>query len=190
MNYDNHWTDLSLRFSGDGDYSYFEFTESFIDEYDKDVCLYKLDYNSSISSEISTFKSAFFNTTSVCDATGATNNITSQAWADLSDSFSALSEDAKGYIASITYTHGTETPGSEGDMADRYDYIISKYNSLGDFMNRKDTTSYQNNYNPQSANKLVFFNDTNNYVVVIIVMVSIVSISSVGVFLLLKKRHK
>ena len=99
--------------------------------------------------EIEEFAPLIGGATSDCDPTGVSDNINSSKWASLATSFDALSAAAQGYLASVTYTHNAEQPNSIEDFIDRYDYIVSKYPSHNDFMQRGSLiNSLQNTQSP------------------------------------------
>ena len=157
------------------------------------VYLYKRDMDNELRSYVDAFKTLFFNTTSVCDATGATNNITLEAWANLATNFNSVpidvKEDFQGYFANLTYTHSSESHGYDEDVVDRYDYIISKYTYLDDFMGRKIADTYQNNYNPRNAITMVSNDANQNGTIVVLISVSILFVASLSVCLFLKKKN-
>ena len=82
---------------------------------------------------LNTFVNDFLTATDVCDPDGQVNRITKSAWDALRDEFNALSLEAQGILANITYTHGEEQSRSIEDMVDRYDYITAKYLYSGDY---------------------------------------------------------
>ena len=148
--------------------------------------LYKQELTDEEYTSINTFVSGFHNATKVCVADGRSLNLTTEVWTQQATAFDALSSGAQSVIAGATYTHNSEAYGSLEDIADRYDYIISKYSQFNDFMSRKDTTSYENNY-AQSAN-MFLVNIKQNSTAIIILAVSIVTLSSLGLVLIIKRR--
>ena len=161
------------------------------------VYLYRRDMDNDLRSYIDAFKTLFFNTTSVCDASGVQNKITIEAWANLATNFNSTApdvrEDLQGYFANLTYTHRSESLGYDEDVVDRYDYIISKYN-LDDFMGRKIAGTYQNNFNPNAnANGVAYINtiignDSNSGIIVIAIAAILVT-SVIGFCFFTKKRQ-
>ena len=157
-------------------------------EYYKPAYLYKLDTQSDTQNEVNSFVSGFnSNIKSQCDATGLTNNITSAMWTAQKNAFLALSVDAQGILANVTYNHGSEIDGSMKDIIDLYDYIVSKY-GYEDFMNRGDAGTMEDN----SSNSInpVIPNILQNNAVIIIVVTSIAAVSSLAITYLLKKRKR
>ena len=174
------------------DEPYFSFTEAgrynpSDNEYYRPAYLYKLDTTSSINNEVNNYVSGFnTNIKAACDNSGQTNNITSQMWTAQKNAFLALSVDAQGILANVTYNHGAEQSGSMKDIIDLYDYIVSKY-GYEDFMNRIDANTIQNNAQPANS---VLFRDNNTNVMIIITMVTIVSSSTLFAVLLFIKKRK
>ena len=177
-------------------FSVYESILSVEEDYNKPYSIYKYDETDEISAEIESFCEAFDDvTTDYCDYNASTSDITSLAanWSSLASAFSALSVDAQGYFASLTYTHDGETDDSPADIVDRYDYILSKYqtsNSLEDFMFRQSNTSYQNN--STSSNRITVIDSLNetNISMWIIVTISLVLITSLPVLLIIKKKRQ
>ena len=81
---------------------------------------------------MNTFFTNFLNATDVCDPTGQVNSITKPLWTALEEEFTALSAEAQGLLAKVTYTHGEEQARSVEDAMDRYDYIIAKVRTFAD----------------------------------------------------------
>ncbi len=52
--------------------------------------------------------------------------IYSQENISLSNAFASLGADAQGYFANLTYTLGATSSGTDEDLVDRYDYIVTK----------------------------------------------------------------
>ena len=108
-------------------------------------------------------------------------------WTDFASAFNDLHVDGQGYLANMTYTHNAETLGSVKDIIDRYDYIISKYPSLNDFMNRVDAGTYQQTFNNLSAiHPSTILKDNSSLIFVF----SIISISLVITLVLVIKKRK
>ena len=70
--------------------------------------------------------------TSVCDATGAVNNITSAIWEELSDDYAALESTAK--AAFLSYTADQNSVYAISRALARYSFIAHKYNTLNNFL--------------------------------------------------------
>ena len=150
------------------------------------MVLYKKELCNEETDEIETFRASFFTHTSACrdDESTVLENL---GWNTLSNEFNNLSWDSQGYIACLTYIHNTEESESLNDMVDRYDYIVKKY-SMNNFMHRNGDlindlqggTSLTNNIKSIS----------NNYIAIIIISISMISLSVVGaIFLFKKKKH-
>ena len=146
------------------------------------------------TSEASAFVSSFNTlTTANCDPNGATSpTISSSDWAAQASLFNSLSADAQGYLANLTYMHNQEAKGSDEDIIDRYDYIISKYgvNTYSDFILRGQAGTLQTNYVAPPSERL-FENsaqDTTN--IIIIVVISAITIASIAVLISVKKRKQ
>jgi hypothetical protein len=73
-----------------------------------------------------TFATNFLSATSVCDATGATNNITDAIWTAQSDAYALLSDAVKTLLKAATPNAGGTV--LEQFMA-RYTYIVGKYSN-------------------------------------------------------------
>ncbi len=65
--------------------------------------------------------------------------------------------------------------------------MISKYVQFTDFMSRKNTSAYHNNY--QASSTLPVF-ASNNSVMLVVAIVSCLSISLFGLGFFLKKKHR
>ena len=174
------------------DEPYFSFVEAgrydpSDNEYYRPAYLYKLDTTSEISSEVNNFVSGFkTNIKDACDNSGQTNNITSNMWNAQKTAFLALSVDAQGILANVTYNHGSETPGSMKDIIDLYDYIVSKY-GYEDFMNRGAANTIQNNAHPAN---IVPIKVNNTNAMIITTAVTIISSSILFAVLLFIKKRK
>ena len=89
------------------------------------------------------FAETFLNTTSVCDPSGVTNNITSEMWQELEDAYNALSVEERARLSNAQNNeHGTKL---EKAVA-RYEYIVHKY-GYKDFMDRNVEVLSINNLN-------------------------------------------
>lgn len=155
-----------------------------------DVSLFKLATTSAVTQELDSYRQEFALQTAVCDSTGVDKNITADIWNGLSDSFNALSYDAQGYLANLTYEHGKETKDSLKDIVDRYDYIISKYPEFEDFMSRKVANTYEDHY-PSNGNSVEMTSSNKvNGIVVGVIALSASSLIALAVFLNLKKKKE
>ncbi len=170
---------------------YFSFTEAgrynpADNEYYRPAYLYKLDTTSDTNTEVNNFVSGFkTNIKDNCDENS--NNITPAMWTAQKNAFLALSVDAQGILANVTYNHGSETDGSMKDIIDLYDYIVSKY-GYEDFMNRGDAGTLENN-SSNNINPVIPAVFQNN-AVIIVVITSIAAVSSLAIAYLLKKRRR
>ena len=150
---------------------------------------YKLaESTTSISEEISSFIQFFLNKTSVCsnpDEDSEFDKISNELWSDIEVEFEKLSPDAQGTFASTTYNHNAEELETKENVADRYDYILSKYNKK-DFMLRKLADTYINYY---SANRQIFiFNNIDGSTNMFIIVLALVSITTLAFLILIKRR--
>lgn len=155
-----------------------------------DVSLFKLATTSAVMQELDSYRQEFASQTAVCDSTGVDKNITADIWNGLSDSFNALSYDAQGYLANLTYEHGEETKDSLKDIVDRYDYIISKYPEFEDFMSRKVANTYEDHY-PSNGNSVEMTSSNKaTGIVVGVIALSASSLIALVVFLNIKKKKE
>lgn len=152
------------------------------------MTLYKIETTSAMMDEMDTFKTSFFNKTATCDASGETNNLSLTDWNALSEEFNGLSLDSQGFIGCLEYYHNNEVANSFNDMADRYDFIVNKYQDAGftDFMHRDYAGTMQNASNTINVNII----NQNSSVVLVIAIISILSISSLMVAFILKRKHR
>ena len=89
------------------------------------------------------------------------------------------------YFANLTYTHGAPASGTDEDLVDRYDYIVSKY-SREDFIERGAANTLQNNAE-QNYHSILETNENN--MVTITLVIAIISHSTLLTALLLKKEN-
>ena len=155
-----------------------------------EVSLFKLATTSAVMQELDNYRQEFALQTEVCDSTGEEKNITSTIWNGLSDSFNALSYDAQGYLANLTYEHGKETKDSLKDIVDRYDYIISKYPEFEDFMSRKAAKTHEDHYPSNGNNVEMISSNKVNGIVVGVIALSASSLIALAVFLNSKKKKE
>lgn len=159
----------------------------------KNVTLYKLVTTDSINNEVNNYASTFSTKiNAICDINGVNTNVDrlNTAWGELASSFKGLSVDAQGIIASVSYTRNGEKSGSKEYVADKYDYIFSKYSDKltdGDFMTRQGLSVYQPSVVRTSFFELNMNSDSS---ISVIVLIAIISISSIGGYLVIKRRKE
>lgn len=163
----------------------------------QNCCLYKMDTTSTIENEVSSFVGGFHTSIGgVCDPTGIGTDIKTlnSSWSSQADAFEALSVDAQGILASTTYIHNAEEPGSTKDIIDRYDYVYSRYSdslTKGDFMDRSGLSNYQPT-GLRSFGRPLF--DTNNFnesnSTILIIVVSVIGLSAIGGYFYYRKRKE
>ncbi len=118
--------------------------------------------------DIDDFIDEFFKATKDCDSTGETRTVFTQTWSELEAKYNSLKVDAKAVFAKITYHHNQEESGSIQDLADRYDFLITKYGDLWDFMDRKGATTYEEHHATYVNNPLNFVNNESTALVLVI----------------------
>ena len=151
------------------------------------VSLYKYEFSSS-SSDYMTHVFPYINSMSNFKSKCSTG-ITESNWNAANSVTSSFTADVFGYLGNMTYVHNSETSGSLKDYIDLYDYIISKY-GYTDYLKRKGSSAYQDNYNHSKVVPLVGDNnDTNNGIWLSVIVTSIVVIS-LTTFLVIKKYRK
>ena len=107
---------------------------------------------------------------------------TEQNWTYFKNSFNVLNASTKTLL-----TGGTANPsgGAIGLALSRYDYILAKYGSsysyLTNFLNRTIV--------PLGQVKNIVFNDERNTSIALVVVVSVVSVSSIGLYIYLERKH-
>ncbi len=151
------------------------------------VFLYKYDLSNDVLNELNTFSEGFLNATMVCDPEGQVNNINSDIWNAQTNKFNALSEFAKAELINKTYTSGSTSGDIIARAIERYDYIVSKY-QLNDFISRAAAGTLQPTGASQS-NKLNDIVISNSGITISIILVSAISITSLFVFVALKKKR-
>ena len=150
----------------------------------KKIC----DYESEVASFVNEFNTY---TNSHCDASGIEQTtIDSEGWSNKASAFNALSPDAQGYLANMEYIHNGEVGGSTADIIDRYDYIVSKYKNLSDFMNRKDANTIHDYTNKAEANNISPLIEKNVNPIRVVVTISLITLSALITFVLLIKNKK
>ena len=170
---------------------------------DKRAKLYKhmVDYTST-GSNFDTFISDFASVTSAgCDASGEDDTtITTSEWNTLGNKFNDIANDMcgydfQGYLANMTYVHN-QGKGSNSikDLIDRYDFILSKYQSLkgfDDFMDRIGNPAYQDNYGKLNDPILEdIYLSNNNIPIILIVVISVTSVIALSTLLVIKRRKR
>ena len=152
--------------------------------------LFKLSSStSSVSSQVSDYISFFINRTEeVCKVEdgGDFEKITDDLWNELKTEFNKLSCDVQGLFASVTYTHNTEEKETIANIADRYDYIVSKYNKE-DFMLRKLSNTHVSHFSNSSISML--FEGDNSSASILLIAITI-SVSSLTLVLLIRKKRR
>ncbi len=155
------------------------------------ISFYHRRTSGSVDDEISAYNGVFFDKIQrYCDSTGVENNTSAEDWADVKTSFLTMSLDAQGQLAGTTYTKGVNYgegyhPNKEWTLS-TYDFIVSKYN-YEDFMNRKDCGTFIQYLHPIDNMSVSLFGDDSN--VNVILIISIISITSLVSFLILRKKH-
>ena len=132
-------------------------------------------------------------TNGVCDADGATDpDDLVSAWTTVSNSYSSLDLSTKALFLDVA-EDGDEN-GSEIEHAiATYDYILKKYNTTtvttyADFMGRVSANIVTLS---SSSNKILvnpLFSNENTNLITIIVIISLVSITSIGGYFFIRKR--
>lgn len=104
------------------------------------------------------------------------------SWNYVKNSFAVLNQSTKNLLI-----NGTANPdgGEIGLALSRYDYILAKYGSsysyLTNFLNRTIV--------PLGQIKNFVFNDERNTSISLVVVVSVVSVSSIGLYIYLERKH-
>lgn len=149
--------------------------------------LYKYDatFDSDVDSAVGAFMdSMYFLKTDVCP-----NGITESDWDTANSGTSSFTADVFGYLGNVTYVHDTETSGSLEDCIDLYDYIVSKY-GYTDYLKRKGSSAYQDNYNHFKIVPLVGDNNVTNNGIWLSVIVSSLVVTSLITFIVIKRYRK
>ena len=143
-----------------------------------------------LSSEASSFTTSFKSfTDGVCVADGSTTQSSLEVgWLNQKTAFDNLSADAQGYLANLTYYHNEEVAGSDEDVIDRYEYIVSKYD-LDEFMNRREVQTFIGQ--SFDINNFSLLSDINNDpTAIIILVVSLLCVASFSVLVFVKRKKK
>ena len=125
-----------------------------------------------------------------CDSTGNNAPTLTMTWSQLNALYSSISSQSeKNLLKNATYTvnNNTVTPGSNttqvvANAMSKYDIIVGKY-SYTDFILRKGTSAY--GYASVSINNIF---KTNDNIPVIILVISLVSVTSIGGYFFLKRK--
>ena len=137
FNFEHNGTGIRIKATGNDEYLYYDVTHKYFQFGAEDagmpVYLWKYGTSDDEMDGLNTFVKHFLEATDVCDAEGTVNRITKTAWHALRDEFRALSVEAQGILANLTYTPGEPQARSMEDMVNRYDYIVSKYRLFGDY---------------------------------------------------------
>ena len=116
-----------------------------------------------------------------CDATGATTPVLKTSWATFKTKYNSLSSSDQNTIKNAT----SNPSGTDLQKAvHKYDYIIAKYG----------TATYENfigrSISPIGMNMSLIKLANNNSITAIVVIVSLVGITSIGVYFSLRKRKE
>jgi hypothetical protein len=126
-----------------------------------------------------TWASNFLSATSVCDSTGAADNITSAIWTAQSDAYTALSANAK---TALTVNADYGEAGSKiGQAIARYKYIVNKYTATvhANFLNVTVT--------PAGSISSMVSNEAT--AMISIAIVSVLGLLTLAGVVVLKKKH-
>ena len=122
-----------------------------IDNYDP-IRFFKLSESTSfVASQVSEFINYFEAETTVCENADeeGIEKIDDALWERIKAKYEGLSCDAQGIFTNTSYTHGAEELETKENVADRYDYILDKYNKE-DFMLRKLSNTFESHYQQDS----------------------------------------
>lgn len=144
------------------------------------------------SDEAASFVTSFGNLThNACTLDGTSApNMSAQDWGAQASAFEALTADAQGYLANLTYYHNGETLGSAADIVDRYDYIVSKYNQYDDFMHRGDAGTLLDFHYVAPSERLNIFNKSIDNTSVVVIIAVTISITLIASLVIIKKKKK
>lgn len=117
-----------------------------------------------------------------CDSTGV--NLPS-GWSTCASRYSTLSSDAKDYIYAFDVS-GAEDNDNIVKMIERYNHACNAHPSLEKFI--KNSSGASRTIPSGSRNIMPIANDSNT--IVIITIVSVISLSALGAFFLLRKKRK
>ena len=169
------------------------------------VYLWKYDSTDAELTEVNNFVADFLAATDVCDPTGQTYRITKDIWQAQREAFDALSVEAKGFLANVTYTHNQERTRSIEDAMNRYDYIVTKYRYtsdapslhpedypeyiITDFIGRiqAGTNPYDFAYAADAKTRLSFGETSAS---LLVLAVGMTALAAFGIFMIIRKRSK
>jgi hypothetical protein len=126
-----------------------------------------------------TWATNFLSATSVCDSTGAADNITAAIWTAQSDAYTALSATAK---TALTVNADYGEAGSQiGQAIARYKYIVNKYT----------TTVHANflNVTVTPAGSISMMTSNEATAMISIAIVSVLGLLTLAGVVVLKKKH-
>lgn len=136
------------------------------------VYLYKYDSSDDDINAVNTYIANFLEATKNVDYEGIENNITKVIWDAQTAAFNALSLEAKGIICNTKYVRDQENPGTINYAMNRYDYIVRKFEYLGDYdptihtgEQRYDYLPYDFMFREISGTLLITNNDIANDVI-------------------------
>ena len=124
----------------------------------------------------------YFLTNVGCDSTGVS---LPSGWSTCATRYSTLSNDAKNYIYAFDIENAGETDDIKA-MIERYNYACNAHPSLEKFI--KNSSGASRTVPSASRNIMPITNDSNT--IVIITVISVISLSAVGAFFLLRKKRK
>ena len=153
--------------------------------------LFKLSTSTtSVTNQVNSFITYFENQTKVCEEETYSTlpKISDELWDTIKTEFNNLGVDAQGIFASTTYVHGESTLATKENVADRYDYIVSKY-SKEDFMLRKNANTYVSSFSSNSSMPSSLSEIDNSSVAIIIIAVAI-GVSSLTLLLFIRKKKR
>ena len=150
--------------------------------------LYKINKTDYFDSGIASFISVFEQQTENCDPTGNSRTVFEYQWGIIEMEFNSLVVDAKGYLANLTYTHNGEQAHTIEDIIDRYDFILSKYPDLNDFIGRKEANTWVDSANTNHVRLSAIKND-NTAIVITIITIAVLSTSFVTLVAVKKKKR-
>ena len=126
-----------------------------------------------------TWATSFLSATSVCDSTGAADNITSAIWTAQSDAYTALSATAK---TALTVNADYGEAGSQiGQAVARYKYIVNKY-----------TASVHANFLSITLSPAASINATINAdatAIMAIAVISVLGLLTLAGVMVMRKKH-
>ena len=157
-----------------------------LDNYDG-IRYFKLSESTSfIDSQVNEFINYFESETTVCENADeeGIEKIDDALWGRIKAKYEGLSCDAQGIFTNTSYTHGAEELETKENVADRYDYILDKYNKE-DFMLRKLSNTFESHYQQDS---LLMTSDDNTLVIPVIIFG--LSFTLTTLVVLIRKKRK